>query len=300
MSAQSDVKDFLAYCQNEKQLSELTVHNYERDLHALIAFLKAQGISVFKDATPVLIKQWIAQTHSKGLKGRSIARGLSATRSLYRYLIREEKLDHNPALGLRPPKSERRLPKAPDVDQTANLLNIQTDDPLEIRDLAILELVYSSGLRLSELLSVNLSDLDISDTTLTITGKGNKTRLVPIGQKAQTAINRWVASRSEFSALNEDALFINNKGKRLTSRQVQKRFERWGKLYGDSHLHPHMLRHAFASHLLESSGNLRAVQELLGHASISTTQIYTHLDFQHLADVYDKAHPRAKHKKKST
>lgn len=298
MSAQSDVEAFLAYCQNEKQLSALTIHNYERDLRALTQFMKAQGLRVFADVTPAHIKQWIAQNHSKGLKGRSIARGLSATRSLYRYLIREEKLEHNPATGLRPPKSERRLPKAPDVDQTANLLNTQTDDPLEIRDLSILELVYSSGLRLSELLSVNVSDLDISDTTLTITGKGNRTRIVPIGNKAQSAINRWLEQRKNYATPSEDALFISAKGKRLTARQVQKRFERWGKLYGDSHLHPHMLRHAFASHLLESSGNLRAVQELLGHASISTTQIYTHLDFQHLSEVYDKAHPRAHRKDK--
>lgn len=294
---QKQLSDFIRYLESEKQLSNLTVENYTRDCESLIAFLKTQDVNDFKAVTPQHIKLWIAQSHSKGLNGRSIARRLSATRSLYRYLIREEVLDHNPALGLRPPKSERRLPKAPDVDQTANLLNINTDDPLEIRDLAILELTYSSGLRLSELLSINVADLDISDTSLTITGKGNKTRIVPIGAKAQSAINRWLSHRGEFSHMDEDALFISQKGKRLTSRQVQKRFERWGKRYGDQHLHPHMLRHAFASHMLESSGNLRAVQELLGHASISTTQIYTHLDFQHLADVYDKAHPRAKVKK---
>lgn len=293
MSLKQAVDDFLLYLKNEKQLSPQTIINYDRDLNALMRFLQKHEQKDWETLTSNVLKQWIAQLHSKGLNGRSIQRMLSATRSLYRYLLREEQVSQNPALGLRAPKSPRRLPKAPDVDQIAHLLNIATDDPLEIRDLAILELVYSSGLRLSELLSVNVSDLDISDKSLQITGKGNKMRLVPIGSKAQAAINRWLPIRSEH-ATEDDALFIGPKGSRLTPRQVQKRFERWGKRYGDQHLHPHMLRHAFASHLLESSGNLRAVQELLGHASISTTQIYTHLDFQHLAEVYDKAHPRAK------
>lgn len=295
MSLHPDVDEFLHYLKTEKQLAAQTIINYQRDLQTLMVFLKKQNISNWQKVETAHCKQWIAQLHSRGLSGRSIQRMLSATRSLYRYLLREEKVDQNPALGLRAPKSPRRLPKAPDVDQISHLLSIKTDEPREIRDLALLELVYSSGLRLSELLSVNVSDLDISDSSLQVTGKGNKMRLVPIGTKAQEAISRWLGVREEIAS-TDDALFINRKGIRMTPRQVQKRFERWGKRYGDQHLHPHMLRHAFASHLLESSGNLRAVQELLGHASISTTQIYTHLDFQHLADVYDKAHPKAKKK----
>lgn len=296
MSLKDEVDVYLDYLRTEKQLADKTVENYEQDLKELMQFMKKHSISEWKNLGGMHLKQWIANMHSRGLNGRSIQRKLSATRGFYRYQIREEKVEHNPGLGLRAPKSPRRLPKAPDVDQIAHLLNVKTDDPLEIRDLAILELVYSSGLRLAELLSVNITDLDISEDSLQITGKGNKMRLVPIGSKAQSAINRWITLR-ENHASADDALFINQKGQRLTPRQVQKRMERWGKRYGDQHLHPHMLRHAFASHLLESSGNLRAVQELLGHASISTTQIYTHLDFQHLADVYDQAHPRAKAKR---
>ncbi len=296
MSLKNLLEDFLKYAETERQLSPETLISYSQDFKNFLKFLSQQKISDFKIITPQIIKQWVAQNHSRGLSGRSIARLLSSIRTLYKFLIKENITDHNPALGIRPPKSPKKLPKAPDVDQMSNLLNIKTSDPMEIRDLAILELTYSSGLRLSELLSVNTQDLDINPQSLTIIGKGQKTRLVPVGSKAQEAITRWLEYRKNYAVPDEDALFINQKGKRLAARYVQQRFERWGQLYGTQHLHPHMLRHAFASHLLESSHNLRAVQELLGHSSISTTQIYTHLDFQHLAEVYDKAHPRAKKK----
>jgi len=290
------VQDFLNYCETERQLSPETLISYAQDFKNFLKFLTQQKISDFKIITPQIIKQWVAQNHSRGLSGRSIARLLSSLRSLYKYLIKENLTDHNPALGIRPPKSPKKLPKAPDVDQMSSLLNIKTSDPMEIRDLAILELTYASGLRLSELLSVQCKDLDLGNNSLPIVGKGKKTRLVPVGSKAREAISRWLDHRKNYAVPEEDALFINQKGRKLGPRYVQQRFERWGQLYGTQHLHPHMLRHAFASHLLESSHNLRAVQELLGHSSISTTQIYTHLDFQHLADAYDKAHPRARKK----
>jgi len=298
MALKNLINDFLIYAKTEKYLSEKTLENYIQDFKNFVKFLTSQRISDFYVVTPVLIKQWIAQNHAKGLSGKSIARHLSSVKTLYKFLIKENLSDHNPTIGIRPPKSPKKLPKAPDVNQTNHLLEIKTDDPLEIRDLAILELIYSSGLRLSELLRVNYQDLDIHPTSLPIIGKGKKTRLVPVGTKAREAISRWLTIRSQFANPTEEALFVSQKGSRLTPRQVQQRLQRWGQRYGTQHLHPHMLRHAFASHLLESSHNLRAVQELLGHSSISTTQIYTHLDFQHLAEVYDQAHPRARKNKK--
>lgn len=297
MSFKNLIDDFLNYAQTERQVSPNTLINYIQDFKNFVLFLQKQRLADFKIVTPVHIKQWISQNHSRGLSGRSIARMMSSVRTLYKFLIKENRADHNPAIGIRPPKSPKKLPKAPDVNQTSHLLDIKTSDPLEIRDLAILELVYSSGLRLSELLSVNCQDLDIHTSSMPIVGKGQKTRMVPIGSKAHAAISKWLEIRDQFANPEELALFVSPKGKRLSARQVQQRFARWGQKYGTQHLHPHMLRHAFASHLLESSHNLRAVQELLGHSSISTTQVYTHLDFQHLADVYDKAHPRARRKK---
>lgn len=294
MSLQQLINDFLKYAETERQLSENTLFNYVQDFKNFVSFLNRQRLSDFKIITPQHIKQWIAQNHSRGLNGLSIARMLSSVRTLYKFLIKENITDHNPTIGIRPPKAPKKLPKAPDVNQTQHLLEIKTEDPLEIRDLALLELIYSSGLRLSELLSVNYQDLDIHTSSLPITGKGKKTRLVPVGSKAREAIHRWLPLREKLAKPGEYALFVSQKGSRMTPRQVQQRFERWGQKYGTQHLHPHMLRHAFASHLLESSHNLRAVQELLGHSSISTTQVYTHLDFQHLANVYDQAHPRAK------
>lgn len=240
------------------------------------------------------VQLWAAKCHQSGLSGKSIQRMLSSVRSFYRYLNREGHTDVNPANGIKPPKSSRRLPKAPDVDQTQQLLDHTDDDPLVIRDIAMFELLYAAGLRLSELTQLDLQDIDLNAQQVRTTGKGNKTRLLPIGQQCIHALKRWLGVRSEFCQDNEAAVFVSKRGQRISQRSVQMRLKQWAQQFADQHIHPHMLRHAFASHLLESSGNLRAVQELLGHSSIGTTQIYTHLDFQHLAEVYDAAHPRAK------
>jgi integrase/recombinase XerC len=290
----AELRAFLAYMQQQKQFSVYTCEHYQRDLARLIQFLLEHGIEHWDAVEVKHIKHWIISLHQHGLSGKSLQRMLSSARSLYRYLLKQGLVKHNPALAVQAPKSPRKLPTAPDVDQTQQMLNAPSSDELEIRDLAILELVYSSGLRLAELLSVNLSDIDFAENLVRVTGKGNRTRVVPVGEQAIKAIQNWLTIRPQFAQENDLAVFISRQGKRLSPRAVQKRFELWGKQHASQHLHPHMLRHSFASHILESSGNLRAVQELLGHSNISTTQIYTHLDFQHLAKVYDSAHPRAK------
>lgn len=293
----NDVKEqFIKHIRQHRRLSEYTCENYNRDLLQLIDFLKESGVSTWQAVTPQHCRYWIAALHEKGLSGKSIQRALSSTRSFYKYLNQQGLDNHNPANGLRAPKSPRKLPQVQDVDQAAQLLNSQPEDPLEIRDLAMLELTYSSGLRLSELIGLNLDSLDYSDSTVTVTGKGNKTRIVPVGSKAMVALQTWLPHRDVLVGVDEKALFVSQHGQRLTPRSVQLRFQRYANKNTHQHLHPHMLRHSFASHILESSGDLRAVQELLGHSDISTTQIYTHLDFQHLAEVYDAAHPRAKKK----
>jgi integrase/recombinase XerC len=223
---------------------------------------------------------------------------LSATRAFYRYLIGEGVAQYNPAEGVQAPKSPKKLPKLLDVDQAAQLLEIDDKDPLAIRDKAILELMYSSGLRLSELVMLNIDSLDLADAMVTVVGKGKKTRAVPIGEQARKAIKQWLKIRDNMANDEEFAVFVSQRGNRISRRSIQQRLKLWAKKQGITNLvNPHMLRHSFASHLLESSGDLRAVQELLGHADISTTQVYTHLDFQHLANVYDDAHPRARKKK---
>ena len=291
---QNQLNKFLAYIQQEKQLSPATYANYQRDLNNLSKYLEKSALNDWQQVKPTHLRSWIAQLNSKGLTGKSIARMLSSVRSLYRYLNRENLAEHNPAIGVQAPKSQRKLPQAPDIDQTNSLLNSQALNDLEIRDLAMFELIYSSGLRLAELVNCNTNDINKSEKLISVTGKGNKTRILPIGDKALAAINKWLKLRNDYLKTESKALFISQTGTRLGARSIQKRLERFAKLHLGQHLHPHMLRHSFASHLLESSGNLRAVQELLGHSNISTTQIYTHLDFQHLAKVYDKAHPRAK------
>jgi integrase/recombinase XerC len=216
-------------------------------------------------------------------------------RSFFYYLVQERALKSNPVVGVSAPKSARKLPSPLDVDQMGGLLSNKESKPLPKRDMAIMELMYSSGLRLSELVSINLNDIDFDQGLLPVTGKGSKARLVPVGSYAIARIKEWLPERSLLAALNEPALFVSRAGRRMSARAVQQRLARWGLVQGvDLRVHPHRLRHSFASHLLESSGDLRAVQELLGHADISTTQIYTHVNFQHLAEVYDKAHPRAK------
>lgn len=280
-------------------LSEHTRSAYQRDLNHLQNFCNKQDIDKWTALDGRQVRGFIAWRHRQGTGGRSLQRNLSAIRSFYRYLIDEGKVSNNPAEGIIAPKTERKLPKVLDADQTVQLVEINEQDDLAIRDRAILELIYSSGLRLAELISLNMGDIDFGDRIITVIGKGKKMRSVPVGQHAIKAVDKWLKIRKKMVNENEDALFISNRGKRISPRSVQERLKQWAIKQGlPSHVHPHMLRHSFASHMLESSGDLRAVQELLGHADISTTQVYTHLDFQHLAQVYDKSHPRA-HRKKS-
>jgi integrase/recombinase XerC len=237
------------------------------------------------------------QLHGRGLAARSLARTLSAWRAYYRWLARRGAIAVDPCDGLRAPKQPRSLPKALSVDQTSALLDAAADDELETRDKAMFELFYSSGLRLSELGGLNADGIDFDAGTVTVTGKRSKTRSVPVGAKAATALRAWLTERAGLALAAERALFVSRRGTRLAVRSIERRLERWATKQGlGLHVHPHMLRHSFASHVLQSSGDLRAVQEMLGHSNIATTQIYTHLDFQHLAKVYDAAHPRARKK----
>jgi integrase/recombinase XerC len=289
------IDHYLHHLQTERRLSDNTCRHYRRDLMELLAFCGNCGIDAWGDLDTQHVRQYAAQSHRRGLNGRSIQRRLSAIRGFYNYLLREQVVSRNPGLDVSAPKSAQRLPDTLSVDDIAHLLDGETDEILAVRDLAMLELMYSSGLRLSELVSLDTSDMDLEERVLRVTGKGNKTRLVPIGRKASKAMRDWLRLRPGQLAEGETAVFTGRSGQRLGVRAVQQRVRRYARrrgLAGD--LHPHTLRHSFASHLLESSGDLRAVQELLGHADISTTQIYTHLDFQHLARVYDKAHPRAR------
>ena len=283
---------------NERGYSPQTIKSYQRDLKKLSQFCEQHDLENWDALQQSHIRNHVAQQHRQGIGGKSLQRELSACRSFFNYLCQEGELKQNPALDVKAPKSARKLPKILDVDQTAQLLNIIGDDVLSIRDRAILELFYSSGLRLSELVNLDIADIEIREAMITVTGKGNKTRRLPVGSKAIQALQRWLKSRVEIANLEQLALFVGKQGKRISTRSIQKRMKDWSIKQGlDNNVHPHMLRHSFASHMLESSQDLRAVQELLGHASISTTQIYTHLDFQHLAKVYDQAHPRARKKK---
>ncbi len=278
-------------------MSRHTQSAYSRDLKRLTAHCDGLGVEAWRDLDAHRARTFIMHLHKSGLSGRSIQRALSAARSLYRYLIRERVAANNPFAGIRAPRSEKRLPAALTVDQVSLLVAVQAKDLLALRDRAIMELLYSSGLRLSELIGLDLAHLDRRQALVRVRGKGGKTREVPVGRLALRAINDWLAQRERLTGNDEPALFITRRGGRMTPRGVQQRIKYWGNRQGlDVSVHPHALRHSFASHLLESSGELRAVQELLGHANISTTQVYTHLDFQHLAKVYDQAHPRAKKK----
>lgn len=290
---------FLQHLQHERRLSPLTVKNYRRDLTQVQNYCTERKLSDWNQLDIHQVRALVAHLHRQGLHGRSIARLLSAVRSLFRFLLREGQVTHNPAEGVSSPKAKRPLPKVLDVDQISRLLDIKGTKPLELRDRALMELMYSSGLRLAELVGLNLNDLDRRDALVTVTGKGNKTRVLPVGRLALQAIDAWLAARASIADINETALFTNRNGSRLSARSIQTRLRQWGLKQGlDAKVHPHRLRHSFASHMLESSQDLRAVQELLGHADIGTTQIYTHLDFQHLAQVYDTAHPRAKRKRR--
>lgn len=292
------IDHFLNHLTHERRLSPRTVSSYRRDLERVSSFCDNQHIEQWRQLDIHQVRSLVAQCHRKGLHGRSIARLLSALRSLFRYLLRENLVSHNPAEGVSAPKSKRPLPKVLDVDQVARLLDIRSKDPLARRDRAMMELMYSSGLRLSEMVGLNLNDIDYRDASLIVTGKGNKQRILPVGRMAIQALQDWLTARTGLAKPEEPALFVSRNGGRLSGRAIEARMRQWGQRQGlDAKVHPHRLRHSFASHMLESSGDLRAVQELLGHADIATTQIYTHLDFQHLAQVYDKAHPRAKRRR---
>lgn len=288
---------FIQHLAAEKRQSPHTCRAYQRDLEHLLNWLLDQSppLSDWSYLGADQVRRHVAALNREGQSGRSIARSLSALRGFFDYLLRENRVGDNPALGIRAPKSGRRLPVAADADQLTGLLEVRPEDPLECRDLAILELLYSSGLRLSELTGLDLAGLDLDSGQVRVLGKGGRERVVPVGRKARAALGHWLQQRPGLAVEGEAALFVSRRGNRLSARSVQSRLQRWGTLQGaDQRLHPHLLRHSFASHLLESSGDLRAVQELLGHADIATTQIYTHLDFQRLAAVYDQAHPRAR------
>jgi integrase/recombinase XerC len=288
------INDYLAHLQQKRQLSPNTVEGYGRDLQYLLAFCEKNALTECRQLQPHHVRMLIAERHRKGSGSKSLQRLLASVRGLFNFLLQQRQADINPAVGIRAPKGEKRLPHTLDVDQMQQLLAIDPDDPLAVRDKAILELFYSSGLRLSELLNLHLHNYDQSDQCVRVVGKGNKERIVPVGSLAQQALQDWLQLREQF-APQQDFLFVSQRGSRLHPSTVQKRLKQWGIKQGiDRGLHPHLLRHSFASHLLESSGDLRGVQELLGHADIATTQIYTHLDFQHLANVYDAAHPRAR------
>ena len=292
---QDELAAFLKRLATERRLSPHTVAAYEHDLRALLAFCERERIVSFQALDSFGVRRFAAESHRKGLSARSVARRLSAVRTFLNYLVETGVLKSNAGVHVQAPKAPRRLPATLDADQVASLLAISGDDPVTLRDRAILELFYSSGLRLAELVGLNLGSVDAADRTVRVLGKGSKTRVVPVGKKALAALQDWLAVRSELARADEQAMFVGQRGRRISPRMVQKRVNEWAKRQGTpTNVHPHMLRHSFATHVLESSRNLRAVQEMLGHASLSTTQVYTNLDFQHLASVYDQAHPRAR------
>jgi integrase/recombinase XerC len=288
---------YLDHLNYERRYSPHTLRNYRRDLEQVMAFCVRQGLHRWPALDSHRVRALAAEGFRQGLSGRSLQRRLSALRGLFAFLIREGHARANPAADIRAPKSPRTLPDALDVDRMGQLLTAKPTDGLEVRDRAMFELLYSSGLRLAELVSLDLDSIDRQAGSMTVTGKGARTRALPVGRKALDALEDWLRERQALAAPDERALFIGRQGRRLSGQSVEKRLDRWTRRLGLPKTHPHALRHSFASHLLESSGDLRAVQELLGHANISTTQVYTHLDFQHLARVYDQAHPRAKRKK---
>jgi integrase/recombinase XerC len=292
---------FLDYLRNVKQFSTHTLTGYRRDLCSLKEYCDRHNILCAQTLDERDIRQWTSQLHRSGLASSSIQRRLSAIRSFFNYLSREQGQRHNPATGVQAPRQARKLPNTLDVDQVNKYLGLDDSSIIALRDQAMAELFYSSGLRLAELAAINTNDIDPQSQLLTVTGKGNKTRSVPVGATALQAIVNWQAVRPATAADHDGAaaLFTSNRGSRISVRNIQARIKLLGRKSGmPRDIHPHMLRHSFASHMLESSGDLRAVQEMLGHANISTTQIYTHLDFQHLAKVYDAAHPRAKRRKR--
>ncbi len=289
------LESYLSYLKNEKRYSPHTYAAYRRDLNDFHRFITSLNIECWAAVNIHHSRQYAAHLHQNRQSPKSIQRKLSSVRSYFRFLMREDRLDKNPLEGVVTPKVEKHLPKVLDVDQVQQLF-VQIDStPILQRDMAMLELLYGSGLRLAELVSSNLRDFDLNDKSLRVTGKGGKVRLLPLGRMALLALNKWLSIRRSWLKDEDIAMFITQKGCRISPRSVQSRLQFWGKKQGlNTGLNPHRLRHSFASHLLESSGDIRSVQELLGHANLSTTQIYTQLDYQHLARVYDQAHPRAK------
>jgi integrase/recombinase XerC len=304
------VARFRRYMSSERQLSRHTDSNYARDLAALAKYCDKAGLEEWSALDSQHVRMFAAHSHAGGLSPRSVQRRLSAVRSFYEFLIREndsaipaEKrsgVRHNPGVDVRAPKANKRLPETLDPDQMARLLEIPPGDAFDTRDRAIMELLYSSGLRLSELVGLNVGDLDLRDRMVdVIMGKGRKGRRIPVGSVAAGVLEKWLTERTALVKAGETALFVGRRGQRLGPRAVQKRVAQWAVRQGLSmHVYPHLFRHSFATHLLESSQELRGVQELLGHADISTTQVYTHLDFQHLARIYEASHPRARARKK--
>ncbi|QSA97242.1 tyrosine recombinase XerC [Methylococcus sp. EFPC2] len=295
--ARAELERYLERLKTGRRVSTHTVLAYRRDLEHLHDFCSKQdGLANWADLRPHHIRAHVAARHRENLSGRSLHRELSAIRSFFAYLVKEGGLSLNPAKGVRAPKAPKTLPGVMDVDQITGMLEAGPEGDLERRDLAMWELFYSSGLRLAELTSLDTADLDLAGGMAHVrSGKGGKSRYVPVGSKAVEALRTWLAIRPAYAATGERALFVSARGVRIATRTVHMRLQRWSLKHGvDIHVHPHMLRHSFASHMLEGSRDLRAVQELLGHANIATTQIYTHVDFQHLAAVYDQAHPRAR------
>lgn len=288
----ADAGAFLASLQHRAANTRVA---YRRDVERFLAFLAVESITTWREVDAHLVRRFVARSHRDGSAPRSLSRRLSALRALFRYLGERRLVDENPVQGVRAPRGERRLPRALDVDEMGRMLDGEPTDFLGLRDQAMFELLYSSGLRVSELVGLDRTDLSAGADEVRVLGKGGKERVVPVGRRARAALERWFALRAEACGDDEAAVFVSRRGGRLSARSVQQRLRRFARARGlDAPVHPHMLRHSFASHVLESSGDLRAVQELLGHSNISTTQIYTHLDFQHLARVYDAAHPRAR------
>ena len=291
------IDGYLTHLSKERRLSRHTASNYARDLRALADYAERGSLASWKTFDSQHIRVFAARAHAGGLNPRSVQRRLSAVRGFFNYLLRERVVTSNPAVDVRAPKAAKRLPGTLDVDQINQLLDIPPENAVAVRDKAIMELFYSSGLRLDELVMLDTSQLDLQDRTVRVLGKGNKTRILPVGRKAVEALRAWLKERVGLAALDTTAVFVGKTGARLKHRAVQLRIAYWARRKGlPAHVHPHLFRHSFATHLLESSKDLRGVQELLGHADISTTQVYTHLDFAHLARTYDASHPRAKRK----
>ena len=291
------IERFCRHLGDERGLSAHTVQGYRRDLATFARYLESTPVEDWTAVDAGTVRSFVTWRHRNSVGGRSIQRSLSALRTFFDFCMRESVMTRNPARAVSAPKASKRLPNALDTDRAGVLVEIDGDDPLALRDRAMLELSYSSGLRLSELRALGVADVDLDSGLVKVLGKGRKVRMVPVGRHARSAIRAWLEVRSELAAAGESALFVSRRGRRISARSVQARFARRALEQGIGvHVHPHMLRHSFATHLLESSGDLRAVQELLGHADIGTTQVYTHLDFQHLAAVYDGAHPRARRK----